>query len=587
MQILAVLALLAAAQPQAQAPPRVTVFHGPAGGLGSLRTYEVTGGQALGRVLWGNGIRLLPIDHVGRTQLEELLPDRPRLRQDVPGASRLELQGGHGTLYRFERVGPVGHDFGFFRIPPNGRPELLLERPGTGAGQLVDPFLPRVGVSPEGDGMLVATTPAAGGDLLEIDFGLGSVVDRTVGLPPRSYSESGLWLGSTWGFGVSASGVDRFIRRPGKLAQAVSIPGGTPAWFSGEAVMSPGRSRAMTSAGDDVSSQHAYVFGALGPAVRATEVPVHISPAGFEPDWHHGPYMAVSDDGRLCAWRTEGIVSREAHLTRVQATPQPAAQVSADAYFLDTLDEVGQMGFYRGDELHLAVGSIDLVEKTIEDYDSFAIGLDAQDQPVFTNRSLSSGDPTAPFTAKGILSPEVMHRMPDGSLLIYDEKQDRLMALRDGDAAAVMLLASVKEIQLVEAVGGELLLGMRRSFGSKPGELHRVPIDLSSSPTQIPGAGGVDVEFERASTNGVDSVAFHEIVADTQDFVARMDLGTGMYGRWSTAASSFVGPLAWGPDGRTLISEGPLQGPDQIVVWPTQGAASFLITPSAPGFPLP
>ncbi|MEE8467425.1 MAG: hypothetical protein V3T22_03165, partial [Planctomycetota bacterium] len=297
----------------------VTAFHGAAGGLGELGVYREHSGSLFLRPAWGRDLRLLPIDFVGRTQIEEHLLDRPRLRDDVPGASRLELPQQRGTLYHYQRQ-PANGDlrFGFFVIEPDGRPRRVHERVGTGPGGVDDPFVGRVAVDPAGQGLLVATTLAAGGDLIEVHLARGQATLRTAQLPPLVFSDAGLWLAPDWGFGVAHDGFYRFLRTPSDSADAVVFPGVAPGWFSGEAVCSPLHTFAATTAGAGPASQHVWIIGRDGPARRATRFPGNFSGAGFLPESPLGPYLAVSDDGALCAWRSEGL-RREAWMAPVKA----------------------------------------------------------------------------------------------------------------------------------------------------------------------------------------------------------------------------------------------------------------------------
>lgn len=557
----------------------VTAYHGPPSGFGSLAVYEDRTGGLLAQPAWARELRWLPIDFVGRTALQELDPDRPRYRGDVAFASRLILPHERGTLLRYERVLPEGRAFGFLLLTRDGRPRRVLERDGTGALGADDPFVGRVAVAPDGKTLLVATRPPAGGDLLEVDLVSGEVWDRTPGAPPFSFSDAGLWLAHDWGLAVAAEGVLRFERAPGEVASLVPMPDPVPTWYSGQAVMSSGRTRALVTAGGGPSTQHVFVLGRGGAARRASRVASSLSGAGFLPESLHGPYMAVDDEGRLAAWRVEAPTSREARVARVEAAPRPV-EVTADEYFDDTLEEVGQILSFDPGEMTLAVGERD-VDGELESADLFAVSLDAAGQPVFENRTLSSGDTVPPFEP-GTITPEVLRRLPtDGTLLIHDGDGERLLSLAPRQVGPTLLMGSVKEVYAAERAGDRWLFALRREHGNKPGELYTAALDLSGW-TQLPG-GGDDVEFADVVAHADGQVLLRAIVNDTQDHLLRADTTDGTVVGWQPTASEYQTPFAFTPRGAALFAQGPAAGPNLLRVWTEAGPAFDLQAPAGAG----
>ena len=117
----------------------VAVFESASGSTGSVRIYDELTGAPLGGPAELAGIRLLGIDFSDRSALTEFLPGRPRLREDIPGASRILLQKNHGSLYRYARPNPPAGDvYGFFRIAADGSAQSLLEVPGIGPNGTTD-----------------------------------------------------------------------------------------------------------------------------------------------------------------------------------------------------------------------------------------------------------------------------------------------------------------------------------------------------------------------------------------------------------------------------------------------------------------
>ena len=71
------------------------------------------------------------------------------------------------------------------------------------------------------------------------------------------------------------------------------------------------------------SNNAVFVFERVGDGIQVTNDPSELSGAGFLPESSAGPYLALSEDGSVAAWRCEGV-TREAF---VQAVPEPVAHV--------------------------------------------------------------------------------------------------------------------------------------------------------------------------------------------------------------------------------------------------------------------
>jgi len=554
------------------------VLHGPPGASGTLWVYETQRGRPMHRPAWGTDLGLLGIDFVGRTQMEELLPDRPRRRQGLAGPARLELQAGMGQLYHHARASGGSQLFGFLWIAPDGRAFPRVELPGA-AGGAVDPFVARVALDPAGRTLLVATVPAAGGNLLEVDLTTGAVVDRTPSEPALTFSDAGLWLADDWGLGVAAQGVWRFSRAGDQPASRVPFPvDADPSFYSGQAVMSPARTAAAVTAGGAPGDLHVYVLASSGAARRATKVAGPLSPAGFLPESLHGPYLMVSDDARLAAWRTEGA-TREAHMAPVLAVPKDSVQVSADAYFLDTLDEVGQMdSSFDPKALTLLVGARS-PNGEIENADVFRVTLDPAGTPQFQNVTKSSGDATVPFLSPGTITPEVSHRLPAGAgSLVYDSDGNRLLAITSAGQVQT-LHADAKELQVVEPVGDQLFLGLRRESGNKPAEAYRVPLDLGGGLVALPG-GGAGIEFLQAASDGLGHVSVVRTDGVLMSLV-RVDVANAQLETWA-GSGPFEGALGHDRAGSLLFTSGPATSHVTTYVWPIARPPFPLVTPSGP-----
>src|SRR6185503_4925303 len=79
---------------------QASVFKSASGSQGNVWVYPGAG-QGASRPPELQGIVLLPVDATGRTAFTQFQPDQPRLRNDLPAATRLVLPQGQGSLYRY------------------------------------------------------------------------------------------------------------------------------------------------------------------------------------------------------------------------------------------------------------------------------------------------------------------------------------------------------------------------------------------------------------------------------------------------------------------------------------------------------
>ncbi|NOT29907.1 MAG: hypothetical protein HOP15_05590, partial [Planctomycetes bacterium] len=183
---------------------QASVFQGPHGGIGDVWVYPVSGGAIRPPEL--QGIVLLPVDAAGRSALTQFQLDQPRLKSDLPLASRLILPQGQGSLYRYKKPRAGGADYGYFVVRPDGLAAHLASFPGSGPLGLDDPIPNPVALSGQGDGLLTATTLEAGGDLFEVTLATGAVHTLTSALPPLNTLSQGLILLPTWGAAMTQTG---------------------------------------------------------------------------------------------------------------------------------------------------------------------------------------------------------------------------------------------------------------------------------------------------------------------------------------------------------------------------------------------
>jgi hypothetical protein len=207
-----------------------------------------------------------------------------------------------------------------------------------------------------------------------------------------------------------------------------------------------------------------------------------------------GPHLAVSDDGAWCAWRVEtpdplqpGAFVRDALLARTAAPAGEVQEVlTADARFLDTLDEVAVFFFRGPGRLVFAVGEQG-AGTGIEGLDLFRAARGAGSTSAIENLTGTSGDFQEPFTALPRLKPTRWLMTPDrAALLLHDEDGNSgdLYAVDLATGAQTVLLADVKSFDWVELAGRRFAFGVQRrpDVGPRPHEVHSIAHDLAGLP---------------------------------------------------------------------------------------------------------
>ena len=542
-----------------------TVFVGPPGGVGSLWTIPESGvGGA--PVAGLEQIELLAIDHVGRTRLERFLPNRPRHELLAGGASRLVLPAAQGSLYAYRRDEPGASHFGLFRVCADGTTIALWEAPGTGVAQADSPLLPFVSVVSSGDHVLLATTVAAGGDLLEVDLVTGTLEDRTAEEPPLAFLPKSLGLCPTFGVAMTDTGPWRFARTAGARALPVGFAGSAPAFFADGVVFSGDELRAGMLAGEGPQALRVLTLGPSGLAVFADMSPSHIEGPGFLPDQLDGPYFALSIDGSRVGYRAalpkvmEPGLTREAFVTEV-ATGAQSFQLTADALMIDTIDEIGILRFQPTGELLYAAGERnDGPLGGLDKIDVYSSGLDPAGGTI-QNVTLSSGFASPPFLGPGVLSPEDgMFLQPGADRLVLHDGQSggtgELLSVDLTSSGVTSLLPAVKSLDGITWSGSAFVASVRRDLPGDPRQL-----------LVLPGAGGAQVLASAPELTTFDSLApgpggaVGLIVAlGTSEWIARVDTVAGTGKLLSPIPFAYSQHLGFTPTGELRFSLEPLAG---------------------------
>jgi len=568
---------------------QVLVFSGSPGGSGNVLRIDPSSGQPALTVAGLDNVRLLRIDLTARVELDQLRTDRPRLRTDIPLASRLELPAGRGSLYRYQRAVPTGFEFGLFVVDATGAARIVFQRAGLGALGDVAPFSPFVAVAPGGDRILVLTAFAAGGDAIEVELATGAQLERTSALPPQNFSGAGAYLGAGWGALASDAGVWRFpLAQPGD-AEALDLGTPAPAHFSGELAFSRNGQFAAATAGLAPGQLHVFAFGASGPAVQVTSALDDVSPAGYQPLFRHGPYLAISDDGSHVAWRVQTAASSEAFLAR-SGLPAPR-HLTHDNNFIDTIDEIGDFFFRPGtNKLVFAAGeTAQSGPPILENLDYYTAELPVGGVEQLLNLTLTSGVANPPFVQPADLEPSLNVFDPaSGRILLHTTASGgsgQLIVVDSASQGFSVALANVKDVQFLEVVGGAVWAAVRRSNGAKPVEVFRFDPALPSAGSPLLSVNTAHL-CERFAAGPGAWAAFVERTP-AKERVWRFDPAAGALVKFSERALFYGPTLTWTPAGELALSVGQGGVLSLFAVWPTNAPVVRLPTPVAPGFLLP
>lgn len=507
-QLIHSLFLLAALAGSAQAQEQVVALRPLGNGTAELVACNLTDGRPLPGGPLETGLILIDAELNGISALEALDPASGR-SEALPGGGRvIRLPLDQGSLYLMRRESDATR-FGWWHVKPDGHVRLLVERPGTGTLGDQNPFVARCAATPDGRRLLLGTTLEGGGDLLTMQLDtVGPVRNRTRQLPPLDLRPESLLHGPAFGVATHALGALVLPQDDGAQALRVQWTGGTPNWISSATVLSPQGLRAAVIAGDSELASHAWVLDEGGSASCANPQPMQMSGAGHFPEAVNGPWLAVSDEGTRCAWRSMELTS-ECYTARLDTAQPLVEHVTQNAQFIDTLGEAGVLGFLTPDRLLIGVGEpqpgggfgrLDLFEQ------HFA----ANGTTTLRNLSATSGQTAPPFTLPpAIESMQIMRTASSDRVLIYDDQgsNGRLLVVQAGVSGASVALDNVRELDWVRRVGDELWFSAERDFGaSRPRHIFRADGGLTTTPTILV-AGGEDMLFE-SPVIGSDWIAF-------------------------------------------------------------------------------
>ncbi|HIG11545.1 MAG: hypothetical protein ABGY71_01175 [bacterium] len=550
----------------------VQVFIGDLAQAGSIAAFDEATGLALGTPAELQSLTLLPLDFNGRRGTDSLRSDRPQMYQCSPTSSHIQLPHGRGRLYRFKRAEANGSStFGYLVITPSGTIQRLVERPGSGPAGTTDPYTDRVAISPEPRSMLLCTTPAAGGDLLEVYFRTGAVVNRTPHILPLMFHEQSLRMGGDWLTATCTRGVLRSGR--GALDRASRVPG-IPAgpYFTGELMMSPSGTFAMTTVGSPPGALDVYAYDSTGVANKVNATPAAILGAGFQPEANHGPFFAISDDGVWCAWTTNMLNKRELFMRQnTSAVAPPETQVTSDSNFIDTLEEIGVLGIFEPGKLIAVVGEAGpTFEDSIEGVDFFEVQVGHAGSAVIRNLTQTSGQSMGPITSQPQITPSLMAWVPDaGAFLVYNEQggnDGSLIAVYPGVMGAQIIATDLRGVYFYEQVGDQLVISLRTALGGNPGhQLLIINSDLTG-PTKILLATDGEQMLQPYAV-GARWIVFVESPDQGIQSISRVNITNGAYETFGIGADSFGLVMGLTPSGQLAFGL-ERSGFTTMAIWP-------------------
>jgi hypothetical protein len=393
--LLAVLVLLLAGTPSVLGQEVVFATVSPLGGHDLVAVDDVS---LDARLVYASA-RLLALDLEGFAL-------RDRLRHDLPRQGGVDTELSYvrlpslGSLYRYTLGAPaVTH------LSLNGADGIfrnLLEIPNIAGAASIN-----AKITTDSDGLraLVSTPEAAGGNVLLVDLtGVDPVLDLTSQLPPMQVDESSLRLSSDRAWFLSNNTLYRAplaAGLPSNDAQAVSMPIPASDTIHAETLLSWDGSVLVVVTENPIGQRSIFSLTPTGTAQLLTPPGIYDLPGLESPI---GPLLALSQDGSRMAYRARLLGDRELLLRKV-GPASTVEQVTRDALFTDTLDNVGILGFVGGGRLVFAAGEGIATGPAahIEGADLFMVDASGPSLAPPINITGTSGFNTPPFNDYGTL----------------------------------------------------------------------------------------------------------------------------------------------------------------------------------------
>lgn len=444
---------------------------------------EVPGGHALWQVddvTLGAGpwtgigaipapLEFLSVELPGYALADGLRADLPRLADALDPAPHVRLPV-EGSLYRVRSAGSTH----LLMVRTDGSLQSLFSAVDNGPEAAI---LPGLAVSRSGDHVLIATSLAAGGNALVIELTpTGNTIDLTLTLPPLTISATSMRLGSDTAWFLADGALYRAtlgVPPPAGETAAVVPVTLAPGETLQEETVASGNGQVLAVLSEDaLGDRTIHLAGATGPADALSA-----APAAYDlPDYHSpvGPFVVLSEDGSQIAWRQTLLLKKEV-FTRPTGLGGPLSQLTGDALFIDTIDNVGILGFQGNDVLLFAAGEANA--GAIGSADFFRVDLGLGTEPV--NITKTSGQSNAPFTAKGTLDVVGVMTDPTATALLVaidpDNGDHGLLRLPiDGLSPGVEFMNGLLFAPQVIPAGSHVLLFSQPDLPSFPRRVHRL-----------------------------------------------------------------------------------------------------------------
>lgn len=421
------------------------------------------------------GVEFLPLDLAGFAVRDRLRSGLARPEAGAP-ASRVRLAGG-GSLYRVSGDGQTR----LLHVRADGTLAQVLALPEAGGPAVAG----RLHVAADAPLALAAST-AGEAWLVDLAGGAPRLLHAAGGAPAEPDS---LRVSAGRAFFVAGGVLHAAdLSAPGL---ATPFPLGTPALHE-LALSGDGLSVAVVTQ-DAAGARQVHVLDEalqahlVSPAPGQYDTPNYASP--------YGPWLALSHDGSQVAFRATIGPASEVFL-EVVPDPAPAVQLTADATFIDTLDNVGVLGFSADGKLHFMVGEGQAgAPGALGSADLFLATPGAGGSLALSNVTNTSGIAIPPFLQPGELELLDAALDPAGERLLLvvdpDGGDAALLSLpADLSAGEVALLPPLAEPPALHRGGGDALLVLARNGATGTQGLFHLPAGgtpalLAALPTGI------------------------------------------------------------------------------------------------------
>ena len=589
-----ILVLLLLAAPSRAAAQSMPLLVDPLGGDGPYEVWVLD--EATGQLEPGpTSVAFQSLSLAGRPPAERLRLDRPALvAGDEQAPTRVRLPGG-GALYRVMLEGGPA----LLHVDAQGRVDVPVWIAGES-----EALAETLHVSTDGRLALVATSGAAGGDVLLVDLAEGQPArSLTLALPPLAVEPSSLRVAPQTAWFVAGGTLYRADLAGDATAHAVEL--GLPGLPVHPELAAAAHSGAVAAVlGSDPAQRHLVSVSAAGEVSQLTAAPAAVQLPMY--DHPLGPRLAVSPDGALVAWLQLEGNSLELYTAEPQVGPAGLHLTSAPA-FPAYLDNVAVLGFQFDRLLLFLTGDTTLSGlpdlNTIGAGEMFAADMLVPTAPAFLNVSQSGGGYDPPYTEPAglwltelVFDPVAQHCVISGgagmalaSFAVYP--------LLPGQGVATHLV-DADDPPTVEGLGERLLVASQPQEVEETSGPPAPEIDLDLGLLALSGDAAAGLSSLLAVPSEID---VDRLVGDRDGlwtaFVAALDDGVALtvllsaddglvqLPTWPHLVGA-SGPLAFSSSGRLYFAVGAEKGPTKFVAVHPGHPPQLVSAPKGRGFPL-